>query len=1019
MSDFLVGTAYPPVIKIGSTSVKEIRRGQTLHWPRPVDIPQIIIYMFAGGGSGGNGYEGSPYLPICGGGGGAGGLKILYYNVDAFKPITTVTIGSGGIAPTQQGMHGQNGGDTTMDFTHMTVIAHGGGGGGGADGLYGKGRDGGCGGGGGGYGSAHGIGSDTTDYYNDTDGGGGVYGGDPLNINVYHGAGGGIRRHVNENDPSTYNEDVFRAAYEYGGVSSEDVNYFGSGYYNGTLYNLQQASSGGCGGTSDINRYKQYLSCAAGGNGSRSGATNVNLACGGGGGGYGTGYRGGNGTNGIVYIKYLSKWKGLFEGGEMVELEGYVIHIFRSNGTLGKVMPNMTPKITSSKTLEQVFLPTSYINHQNNHFISPSPNPGFGGTPITITSIDHGTRKMNVDFFPTDVKFNIPGTPNTVSYSTSGTWIAPAGVISATVECIGAGGGGGVSNSPSRGGGGGAGGAWATKVVTVVPGQTYNITVGIGGNPASNNGGSGANGGDTIFGANLVVAKGGTGGSASNGGYSPSGNIGDNAYYGGSGGDGASDWPMAGGGGASGSYGATGGAGDDADAGGAGGTSVNGSGGDGGSDSYSGGGGSGYGCAGGGGVYGVGGAAGMGGVLKITYTTGEDGTEILSDWLIARSIGTEPSRTGQDQQYAVLANITRLGGTAAQLTWAASPAPRAITAWAAGTQLVYINIKRNWLFNNNSSAYRLAQITTTGHWTRTALIPGGFFYTEAGQVRLILNGYNSAPTAPNVARTIGLAMPTVANNFEGTWTMDSNPRITHLNKPSWADTGFVIDSVIKHPYDPLKYMGFGTAYDTVKKVGYVVFNETMSEVTTSSNYVIPIPTGYSGSYCPKVVKFGTMFHMFLCEPNVDSNPDNGTWTYGHYTATDPLDVNGWTRIGSIGIPSVDRNTKDNIRSSHITECCPFIYNDQLCLLIDGTARWNGSGHRGYRNYSLMKYVNSAWVNVPYTAFSSHQFANNIWSVPLGHPSASCVTIIDRKFYIAHAINNGAYRILISRKDIPL
>lgn len=119
-------------------------------------------------------------------------------------------------------------------------------------------------------------------------------------------------------------------------------------------------------------------------------------------------------------------------------------------------------------------------------------------------------------------------------------WYCPSGVESVVVECWGGGGAGGgiVTDNVAGGGGGGAGGQYAKKTVNVVSGTAYNIRIGGGGVGTTGNGG---NGGDTFFGDNIVVAKGGAGGkSYENGGAggigSTSGGIGDVVYKGGNGG---------------------------------------------------------------------------------------------------------------------------------------------------------------------------------------------------------------------------------------------------------------------------------------------------------------------------------------------------------------------------------------------------------------------------------------------------------------------------------------------------
>lgn len=108
-----------------------------------------------------------------------------------------------------------------------------------------------------------------------------------------------------------------------------------------------------------------------------------------------------------------------------------------------------------------------------------------------------------------------------VTYTTTGanTWVCPTGVTTITFEAYGAGGGGGGGGGSNKqgGGGGGGGGYVIHNAVTVVPGTTYNLTVGAGGT-AGASGGNGGNGGFSrgTFGALVLTANGGTGG----GGYS-------------------------------------------------------------------------------------------------------------------------------------------------------------------------------------------------------------------------------------------------------------------------------------------------------------------------------------------------------------------------------------------------------------------------------------------------------------------------------------------------------------------
>lgn len=103
---------------------------------------------------------------------------------------------------------------------------------------------------------------------------------------------------------------------------------------------------------------------------------------------------------------------------------------------------------------------------------------------------------------------------NEATFTASGTWTAPTGVTSAQVILVGGGGGGG-GGTQDGAGGGGAGGQVIVKNLTVVPGTTYNVTIGAGGQGgqgAINGAGDitntlpGGNGSATVFG-NITIAN--------------------------------------------------------------------------------------------------------------------------------------------------------------------------------------------------------------------------------------------------------------------------------------------------------------------------------------------------------------------------------------------------------------------------------------------------------------------------------------------------------------------------------
>lgn len=105
-----------------------------------------------------------------------------------------------------------------------------------------------------------------------------------------------------------------------------------------------------------------------------------------------------------------------------------------------------------------------------------------------------------------------------VTFSNPGTcsWTAPAQVGSVDVLAVGGGGGGGAW----LGGGGGGGGVTASNALTVTPGSSYNVTVGVGGSGARMGPGgttaaaafvAGTNGGSSSFGSSVTALGGGVG----------------------------------------------------------------------------------------------------------------------------------------------------------------------------------------------------------------------------------------------------------------------------------------------------------------------------------------------------------------------------------------------------------------------------------------------------------------------------------------------------------------------------
>jgi len=144
----------------------------------------------------------------------------------------------------------------------------------------------------------------------------------------------------------------------------------------------------------------------------------------------------------------------------------------------------------------------------------------------------------------------------TVPFTSSTTWLCPAGVTSIQVEAWGAGGGGGGGGTGNKdGGGGGGGGAYINNnAVSVTPGVTYTITIGNGGaGGATNTNGSPGNTTTATFDSVTIVPNPGAGGFGFSNGAAGGAGGAAGTWNGGNGGQGVNNTRSGGGGGAAGS----------------------------------------------------------------------------------------------------------------------------------------------------------------------------------------------------------------------------------------------------------------------------------------------------------------------------------------------------------------------------------------------------------------------------------------------------------------------------------
>ncbi len=167
-----------------------------------------------------------------------------------------------------------------------------------------------------------------------------------------------------------------------------------------------------------------------------------------------------------------------------------------------------------------------YVETNSDGWLRPKPianvkselftSPALTGTPTapTASSSTNNTQIATTAFVQSlSIGNNFK---NKAAFTSSGTWVCPAGITRVFLRIVGGGGGGGgcdeiyrLSYTPGTGGGGGSAAALET-LVEVSPGTSYSIVVGAGGTGGSTTAASGGTGGtSSALGISII---GGTGG---------------------------------------------------------------------------------------------------------------------------------------------------------------------------------------------------------------------------------------------------------------------------------------------------------------------------------------------------------------------------------------------------------------------------------------------------------------------------------------------------------------------------
>lgn len=404
--------------------------------------------------------------------------------------------------------------------------------------------------------------------------------------------------------------------------------------------------------------------------------------------------------------------------------------------------------------------------------------------------------------------------------------------------------------------------------------------------------------------------------------------------------------------------------------------------------------------------------------MVVDYFPPIEGTEDVTDWIVAQSQGTEPSRSGQDQAYGKITSFTRGSGTTGTITWSAT-INRQMNVLSVGEPVYFANLLRTWDYNLGSNTFK---ISNDQAWCPNSLSQGGFWTTQNGDIRLLITGGDSTPTAPQVRFNIGYAYP-AGNDLTSTWSLTTTAKVTYLNYPSWCSTtGFAATSIIRDPVNATKWIAFGSTYDTVRRLGWFRFDDNLENIEFSTSY-INMPASTYGYYTPSVYYDSdtSTFIMTAVNMNGATSPDTGEWETEIFHATDPLDLNGWTWEQTMSSPN-PRNIKECYANSHSSSIDMFEFNGQLVGFHDGTARYNAAGNRGQRNIGFAYRSSGVWY--PYDAgvvYMGYQFANLIWDRPYGHTGGNTAMIVNNGYlYAATALTQAtdSYKIILSRILIP-
>jgi hypothetical protein len=204
------------------------------------------------------------------------------------------------------------------------------------------------------------------------------------------------------------------------------------------------------------------------------------------------------------------------------------------------------------------------------------------------------------------------------------------------------------------------------------------------------------------------------------------------------------------------------------------------------------------------------------------------------------------------------------------------------------------------------------------------------------------------------------------------------------------------------------------------RLGWVKFDENMENIEYAPAELAPTTGLNSGLIDPSIIYYKGKYRIIACA-RVDAAVS--LWEMREYRAD--LPEGPYTQVLPLNIETIAiRNIHTCYRSDHTQQSAPFILNNELYALVDGTSQWYNSGTRGERMLGLMKFNDSSQIWEPLTGgvyWGSYQFAAPLWSRPGGHTGGSPVIYTENNnFYIyaALTIASNQYEVVGACKFMP-